>query len=384
MRREATLRKDFHLRSLGLRSYFHERHGPRECPSAKDALEKFGERVMAELRRQVNRVEPRTVAGILSNLDAEIRSGEAKELVPIPTEFQPLDRVLAGGLRPGDLTLIGGMPGVGKTILTLQWARNIAMRGGTALYVNYEHEEAALLARLLSVELGELPHSSDDLEMEKLRAGIQEAAAGMGRSLRDVLDSEDTIRRASERVESYSDRLWLVRASGAYTGVEEIEQMTLEHIKESPVLFVDYLQKVSVRPEPADEAEKVTRITEALKDLALTHKVPVICVVAADREGLKSRRLRLHHLRGSSALAYEADVALLLNDKFNCVSKVHLAYDPVRAETFKDWAVVSIEKNRGGPALIDLEFRKDFLYYRFDPIGGIVQEKLIDERIYSE
>jgi replicative DNA helicase len=339
---------------------------------------------MAELRRQVNRVEPRTVAGILSNLDAEIRSGGAKELVPIPTEFQPLDRVLAGGLRPGDLTLIGGMPGVGKTILTLQWARNITLRGGTALYVNYEHEEAAILARLLSVELGELPHSSDDLEMEKLRAGIQEAAAGMGRSLRDVLDSEDTIRRASERVESYSDRLWIVKASGAYTGVEEIEQMVLEHMGESPVVFVDYLQKVSVRPEPPDEAEKVTRITEALKDLALTHKVSVICVVAADREGLKSRRLRLHHLRGSSALAYEADVALLLNDKFNCVSKVHLAYDPVRAETFKDWAVVSIEKNRGGPALIDLEFRKDFLYYRFDPIGGIVQEKLIDERIYSE
>jgi hypothetical protein len=41
---------------------------------------------------------------------------------------------------------------------------------------------------------------------------------------------------------------------------------------------------------------------------------------------------------------------------------------------------MSIEKNRGGPNLIDLEFRKDFRHFRFDPDGGIVSEKLVDER----
>ena len=81
---------------------------------------------------------------------------------------------------------------------------------------------------------------------------------------------------------------------------------------------------------------------------------------------------------------YECDVALILNDKFNTVSKVHLAYDPVRAETFRDWVVFTVEKNRGGPNLMDLEFRKDFLHFRFHPEGGMVAEKLIDERVYSE
>jgi replicative DNA helicase len=147
---------------------------------------------------------------------------------------------------------------------------------------------------------------------------------------------------------------------------------------------VDYLQKVAMHPEPEVEAEKITRTTEALKDMALTYRIPIVCVVAADKEGLQSRRLRLHHLRGSSALMYECDVAVILNDKFNTVSKVHLAYDPVRAETFRDWVIFTVEKNRGGPNLMDLEFKKDFLHFRFEPEGGMVAEKLVDERIYSE
>ncbi|MDQ3972925.1 MAG: helicase DnaB, partial [Actinomycetota bacterium] len=80
----------------------------------------------------------------------------------------------------------------------------------------------------------------------------------------------------------------------------------------------------------------------------------------------------------------ESDVIILLNDKFQVVSKVHLAYDPVRAETFRRYAVFTIEKNRGGPALLDLEFRKDFASFRFDPLGGYVAERLVDERLYPE
>ncbi len=340
---------------------------------------------MAKPSGRGTRTAPRTVTKVLTDLDTAIRSGQAKDLIPIATGFDVLDSALGGGIRRGDLMLVGGAPGVGKTIVTLQWARNIARDGGTVVYVCYEHEESALLARLLAVELGDVPHTTDDMEMEKLRAGIQEVALGGGRGLTDVLESEEHARLAYQRIEQYGDRLWLVRASGAHTGIPEIEELLLQRQDvDKLVLFVDYLQKVAVRPEPAEEEEKVTRVTEALKDLSLSYQVPIVSVVAADREGLKSRRLRLHHLRGSSALAYEADVALILNNKFDTVSKVHLAYDPVRAETFKDMAIFSIEKNRGGPNLIDLEFKKDFLYYRFNPTGGVVNEKLIDERIYTE
>lgn len=326
--------------------------------------------------------KPRTVAGVLGEVDAALRAGLAKELVPVPTGFEPLDSILGGGLQAGELTLLGGAPGAGKTIACLQWARNIALAGRTVVYACYEHEESELLLRLLSLEIGE-SSEAPDFETTSLRAGIR-AAATSEKGLAAVFEENLPARRAHARVEQYSERLWLLKASGAHTGMTEIDELLDQHIGGSPVLFVDYLQKVSVRPEPASEAEKVTQIAAGLKELALARRVPVVSIVAAEMEGIKSPRLRLHHLRGSSALAFESDVAIILNEKFRCLSKVHLAYDPVRAETFKDWVVFSIEKNRGGPSLIDVEFRKDFAHFRFDSDGGIVVEKLLDERIYVE
>src|ERR1051326_291966 len=332
---------------------------------------------------------PRTVFNVLTGLDEDLRTGQGKTFVPIPSGLSQLDHVLGGGIRAGDLVLIGGSPGVGKTIVTLQMARNMALAGHTSIFACYEHEESALLGRLLALELGEMPSSGEyDENIDLMRTGLQDIASGSSRSLADVLQGEGNIARAYDHVESYGNRMWLVRASGEHTTIEKLEEMVRDRLRENPdgnvVLFVDYLQKVAVHPEPPVEAEKITQVTEALKDIALALKIPIVCVVAADKEGLQSRRLRLHHLRGSSALMYECDVAIILNDKFNTVSKVHLAYDPVRAETFKDWVVFTVEKNRGGPNLLDLEFRKDFLHFRFDPEGGLVQEKLVDERIYSE
>ena len=326
-------------------------------------------------------VRPRTVANALEELDATIRSGQARELVAIPTGFQPLDRVLNGGLRPGELVLVGGGPGVGKTIATLQWARNIAVSGRTVLYVCYEHQEADLLLRLLALEMGELGEAQGaDGGQERFQAALAVAAAMGGQGLATVLQSEDFARQAYARVEEYAERLWLVRASGARTGLAEIERMVSGEDREAPaVLFLDYLQKVAVIPLESDELEKVRRIAEGLKDLALNHRIPVVSVVASDLDGLRSRRLQLHHFRGSSALAFESDVILVLNEKVRAVSKIHLAYDPVRAESFRAWVVFSIEKNRGGQNLIDLEHRKDFEHLRFDPFGGLVAEKLAGE-----
>src|ERR671933_582132 len=73
-----------------------------------------------------NKTAPRTVADVLSDMDYEIRSGQALDLVPISTHFDPLDSVLGGGVRAGDLVLVGGRPGVGKPIVTFQWDRHTA------------------------------------------------------------------------------------------------------------------------------------------------------------------------------------------------------------------------------------------------------------------
>jgi replicative DNA helicase len=94
--------------------------------------------------------------------------------------------------------------------------------------------------------------------------------------------------------------------------------------------------------------------------------------------------MRVHDLRGSSALAYESDVVLILNDKYDIVAKHHLVYHLGNAERFRHWVVMSIEKNRNGADHLELEFQKRFDQGRFEPEGRVVEEQLIEERVFRE
>src|SRR4051794_29566477 len=94
------------------------------------------------------------------------------------TGFDRLDDVLRGGIRVQDLVLLGGRPGIGKTVLSLQWARWIAMQGQTAIYVCYEHSPHTLLGRLLALELGSLARPDEVAELSRLRPTAQEVALG--------------------------------------------------------------------------------------------------------------------------------------------------------------------------------------------------------------
>lgn len=321
-----------------------------------------------------------SATGALESLDEQLRTRRAQDVRTVPSGFTILDETLGGGLHAGELVLLGGPPGVGKTIAALQWARNVARLGHRAVFVCYEHEPATLLTRLLALEAGE---SGGDREIA--RAIADELAAGdrTGRPLADVLGSTTGGAAALDAVRGYGDDLILVRGSGAHTTVDEVAALLRPHLDPSrrTVVFIDYLQKIPLHPEPTTEAEKVTRTVEALKDLALSAHVPVVLLSAVDAEGMRANRLRMFHLRGSSAIAFESDVVLMLNDKHKAVSKVHLSYDTVGAKRFREWVVWSIEKNRGGPNLIDLEFRKDFVHFRFDPDGGLVSEQLVSERL---
>ena len=136
---------------------------------------------------------------------------------------------------------------------------------------------------------------------------------------------------------------------------------------------------------PSSEEERITVVAEGLKDLALRLQCPIIAIVAAEREGLVAgKRLRVNNLRGSSALAYEPDVILLMNDKYDVVARHHLVFDVGNAERFRSWAVMTIEKNRSGLDKIDLEFQKHFEQGRFERKGNVVSEQLVDERVFVD
>ena len=300
---------------------------------------------------------------------------------PLRCGFSPLDEVLTGGFRGGDFVLVGGKPGKGKTVAALQWARNMAKGGCRALFVSFEHDASSLLLRLLTLELAEAAAEegcTDQLRLETLRGRLQ-VLVSTSEPIAGVLGSDPLLHKAEERVRAYGEQLMLIESSRAGCDVHTLDRLVGSQPDQSCVLFVDYLQKLPSSSQAATDAERVTEAAEALKELALRRSIPVIAVVAADQAGLSARRTRLHHLRGSSALAYEADIVVMLNDKLSIVSSSHLAYDTTRIHQFRGRVVFSVEKNRAGLPDVDLEFRKDFANYRFEPAGAWVSERLWDE-----
>jgi len=335
-------------------------------------------------------MSPRSALDVLVDLNDKVTSGKVGEYQPVPLGFTPLDKTIGTGLRPGELLLIGGAQGTGKTTMALQMARNVASGGqANVLYICFEHEEQYLLNRLIAMEsaLAHLPHKTGAIKIQDVRKEIlgSWAAEGQGSA---QLTNNPRLRPSLDRIARYGQSLFLVRGTQTASTVDNIRRLVQQHRELSGdrrlLVVVDYMQKVPVFPEPPTESEKVTYVVNGLKDVALSEEVPMISIVAADKEGLKAARLRNHHLRGSSAINYEADIILILNEKYQIVAKVNIEFNPYQAQRFRDWAVVSVEKNRGGQDNVDIEFEKHFEFSCFDPNGRTVQEKLIEERLYND
>ena len=327
----------------------------------------------------VGRPQVRSVLATLAELH-QVTEPLAHQAV-IRTGFEPLDDVLAGGIRHGEVVLLGGKPGVGKTIASLQWARSMAQRGVAVVYLCFEHDEVTLLTRLLSCELGEMlgtAPAGSETGRDELQGRIRDVAAG-AITLREALASDPLLDQAHRRLAAYADRIVLVTGSGAHTNVPAIADVTRRFDGEPVVLFVDYVQKVPVFPAITDEDARVGQVIEGLKQLALDQKLVVIAIAAADQAGLDTRRVHMRHFRGWTALAYEADAVVVLNEKLAIVSRAHVAHSPLRAEEFHRQVVFSVEKNRNGTPDVNLEFEKDFTHYRFNPRGRWVAERLWTE-----
>ena len=333
---------------------------------------------------------PRSALDVLVDLNDNFASGRFGEYQPVPIGFGMLDKTIGGGLRPGELMLIGGAQGTGKTTMALQMARNVASGGqANVLYVCFEHEEQYLLNRLVALEsaLPHLPQKTGAIKIQDVRKEILSSWMGEG-SGGAGLTANPRLRPSLDRIARYGQNLFLMRGSQTASTVDNLRKLVQQHRAQSGdrrlFVVIDYLQKVPMFPEPTTESEKVTYIVNGLKDIALSEGVPMVAIVAADKEGLKAQRLRNHHLRGSSAINYEADIILIINEKYHIVAKVNIEFNPYQAQRFRDWVIVSVEKNRGGQDNVDLEFEKHFEFSCFDPNGRTVQEKLIEERLYND
>ncbi len=326
---------------------------------------------------------PATLAEVMQEVEAEAAAGRSERLRPMATGFSPLDEILNGGMRPGELLVIGGPFGAGKTIWGLQVARNVvcAEPANHAIYICYEHDRAHLMSRLLCMETAERGLRDEALTLRKIADLTLNAGPGQGLVSRlrriprygPVLDS----------ISAYSDRLTLAKAS--LDLVREWVEQTLAAGATRLLVVIDYLQKIPVRRTTLEpETEVTTFLTQGLKEMAMALGVQVIAIAASDRLGLKARRMRLSDLRGSSALQYEADIGLVLNNKYNILSREHMIYNPSQAEAQRNWVVMSVEKNRAGRNAVDMEYQLDAAHFRIVPRGDFVRDRLVDEKVTLE
>jgi replicative DNA helicase len=330
---------------------------------------------------------PASLRQVMDRLEQRVATGDIEHLRPLPTGFRPLDDVLSGGMRPGELMLVGGPQGVGKTIFGLQVARNAAHAGagGEALYICYEHDRTHLLSRLLCLESVE-QGCTIPLTLRKLGELALGEHNGLGLLAR--LRRTPGYRSVVDAVEGYADRLLLVKASGDHSTLDHLRRWVHEVAEAGAsrlLVVVDYLQKIPVdlaalRP----ETETTTHLTQGLKELAMALGVQVVAIAAADRPGLQSKRVRFEDLRGSSALQYEADIGLMLNNKHDIVSRQHLIANLSKAEQMRKWVVMSVEKNRAGRNAVDMEFVLQAAQFRILPTGDFVRERLVDEKVILE
>ena len=332
----------------------------------------------------------RSVQVLLEQTDDALRRGARPGASVWPTGFDLLDSTLDGGLRSGELVLLGGSEGAGKTTMALQMARNAVCAGRHAVVFSFEHDAQTLIQRLISLEaattaVADGQHPAAAADVHAVRA-VFEAEDPDRLGLADALDRVPYGGRALSTVHEYAPRLHIHESNSSTTPheVAEVVGTVTAEAGETPMVIVDYLQKLPLDGHDGDESARVTVVTETLKDMALELECPVVCISASDRESLGAgHRMRTRDLRGSSALAYEADLVLILSSKEHIVSREHLVYDLGSIQRFRRWSVITVEKNRHGMGHVELEVEKDFEHGRFDPRAQVVTERLIEERVFT-
>ncbi len=250
------------------------------------------------------------------------------------TGFHRFDRLVCG-LQPGKQYIIGGRPGHGKTSLVACMAIGLARRGTAVGFVSLEMLRVEIFGRMVSSE-SRVP-LVNFLRGTATDAHIQQAAIFMQQIRELPISITDQLRNLSEVVMAMHEHA----AKGA------------------KVLIVDYLQKIVIPKFKGNRNELVTEISGAMKDMAMSLELPVVCCAQLNRESQKEdREPTTADLRDSGAVEQDADFVGLLYNKGKAPDP---EYDGGEAVD------LIIGKNRSGEeGRSAMTFRKDI--FRFDEI----------------
>lgn len=220
---------------------------------------------------------------------ADLADDRPRDLVQ--TGIRDLDRLLGGGLEPGEVTVVCGRPGHGKTLLALQIARHAALKQRKhALVFSLEMSKKLLMQRLLSAT----PPRGVRLSTVK------------GETKPDQADWD---RLAEADAQIQNSALWLDDAS--YQTTATLRTTLRRHIQEHgapEVVAIDYLGLVSPGGRNETRALEIAAMTRDLKVLAGELGIPIVLVHQLNRQSTQrlDKKPQLADLRDSGAVEQDA------------------------------------------------------------------------------
>jgi KaiC/GvpD/RAD55 family RecA-like ATPase len=218
----------------------------------------------------------------------------------IPTPFRRLNTTLAGGLRNGEVYVLGANQGAGKTSLGLQCALAAMRKRYGVLIFSMEMGRREVFQRMAAIEA--------HVDLLAFRES----------QLRKMENQEDRLRlaRATAEIDGWNPRVSTKPAITPEYVISETKRLA----KRAPVDLVicDHMQLMEADKSTRGDYEKFTAISRAMKQTAVEVNVPVLLVSQTSRSNSRERRAELDvaDLRGSGAIEEDAaGVFLLFEDQ---------------------------------------------------------------------
>jgi replicative DNA helicase len=214
-------------------------------------------------------------------------------VVGVPTGFNELDDVIHG-LHPGQLVIVAGRPGLGKSTLATDFMRSASIRCGMpSVIFSLEMSRTEIVMRLFSAEAR--------VPLENIRGGRM---------------SDENWHRLATRLGEIVDAPLYIDDSPMTTPVEmRTKCRRLKATVDIRLIVVDYVQLMTSGRRAENRQQEVSEMTRQLKLLAKELGVPVVALAQLNRnpETRGDKRPILSDLRESGSLEQDADVVILLH-----------------------------------------------------------------------
>jgi replicative DNA helicase len=277
----------------------------------------------------------------------------------VQTGFTRVDRQTTG-LHEGDLVIIAGRPGMGKTQYALQVAQHVAATQGPALFCTLEMPKEQLAARLLACEAR--------IDMSAIRGGsmsredwtnLTEAASSLCR-VPLYLDDAPALTLQALRSKVRSLQAELARTNDVHGNPLRLK-----------LVAIDYLQLMQGRRDAGSREQEISELSRGLKALAKEAKVPIIALSqlnrAVETRSTKDKRPQLSDLRESGAIEQDADTIMFIyRDEYY-----------FKESEAKGIAEIIVAKQRNGPTGTVLT-RFTSAFTRFDNLEGVEIDEFDD------